>query len=274
MVVDSYGPIDSYFMGRRLNLFCLVVTVTVTLVTTLLMGVTVLSDNWEIILYSRTKVETIAKVNRTNATVEELFEGKTLIVTQWTNVSTAGQRDFLIQLHGGLWSVCWDLSEIEATQLEELYPNATGVRCLDSLKEQEKYVDDTPFGTNSRQIRMQNLSISCSLVCLIVLLSGLVVFWIGLIERQVPPVFVVSVLYLLAAVFAIFSLAIARHRRQSNGPDCGMLDDQIDNIFIPARTFQTSWSVHLGWVAVSFCFLSAICVYTLSKLMRNSPFVI
>lgn len=274
MVVETYGLIDSYFMGRRLNLFCLVVTVTVTLVTTLLMGITVLSDNWEIILYSRTMVETIVKVNQTNTTVEELFEGKTFVVTQWTNTSTAKQRDFLIQLHGGLWSFCWDLSEIEAAQLEELYPNVTSPRCLDNLKEQEKYVDDSPFGTDSRQIRMQNLCISCSLVCLIILLAGLVVFWIGLIERQVPPVFVVSVLYLLAAVFAIFSLAIARHRRQSNGPDCGMLDDQIDNIFIPARSFLTSWSVHLGWVGVAFCFLSAFCVFILSKLMRNSPFVI
>ena len=45
---------------------------------------------------------------------------------------------------------------------------------------------------------MQNLSISCSLVCLIILVACLLVFWIGLIERQVPPVLVVSVLYLLA----------------------------------------------------------------------------
>lgn len=43
--------------------------------------------------------------------------------------------------------------EIEAAQLEELYPNVTSPRCLDNLKEQEKYVDDSPFGTDSRQIR-------------------------------------------------------------------------------------------------------------------------
>ncbi len=45
---------------------------------------------------------------------------------------------------------------------------------------------------------MQNLSIACSLVSLIILVSCLLIFWIGLIERQVPPVLVVSVLYLLA----------------------------------------------------------------------------
>ena len=45
---------------------------------------------------------------------------------------------------------------------------------------------------------MRNLSISCSLVSLIILGTSLVVFWIGLIEREVPPVLVVSVLYLLS----------------------------------------------------------------------------
>ena len=48
---------------------------------------------------------------------------------------------------------------------------------------------------------MQNLSISCSLVCLIILVACLVVFWVGLIERQVPPVLVVSVLYILAGEY-------------------------------------------------------------------------
>jgi len=45
---------------------------------------------------------------------------------------------------------------------------------------------------------MQNLSISCSLVCLIILGAALVVLWVGLIERQVPPVLVSAVLYFLA----------------------------------------------------------------------------
>ena len=45
---------------------------------------------------------------------------------------------------------------------------------------------------------MRNLSISCSLVSLIILGTSLVVFWIGLVQREVPPVLVVSVLYLLS----------------------------------------------------------------------------
>ena len=45
---------------------------------------------------------------------------------------------------------------------------------------------------------MRNLSISCSLTSLILLGTSLVVFWIGLVQREVPPVLVVSVLYLLS----------------------------------------------------------------------------
>ena len=45
---------------------------------------------------------------------------------------------------------------------------------------------------------LQNLCISSSLVCVIILLASLVVFWVGFILRQVPPVLIVSVLYVLA----------------------------------------------------------------------------
>ena len=45
---------------------------------------------------------------------------------------------------------------------------------------------------------LQNLCISSSLVCVIILIASLVVFWVGFILRQVPPVLIVSVLYVLA----------------------------------------------------------------------------
>lgn len=45
---------------------------------------------------------------------------------------------------------------------------------------------------------LQNLCISSSVVCVIILLASLVVFWVGFILRQVPPVLIVSVLYVLA----------------------------------------------------------------------------
>ena len=60
---------------------------------------------------------------------------------------------------------------------------------------------------------MRNLSISCSLVSLIILGASLVVFWIGLIEREVPPVLVVSVLYLLSGGSNVAQNAICEWRK-------------------------------------------------------------
>ena len=86
------------------------------------------------------------------------------------------------------------------------------------MEKQAKYIEEFPdrninlIRTWDRQIDrslltsqfavflqgMRNLSISCSLVSLIILGTSLVVFWIGLFQREVPPVLVVSVLYLLS----------------------------------------------------------------------------
>lgn len=52
-----------------------------------------------------------------------------------------------------------------------------------------------------------------------------------------------------------------------------VLDGQIDSQFYPARSFHPSWSFYIGWVGVSTCLLSSICVYTLSRLMRYPPFL-
>ena len=45
---------------------------------------------------------------------------------------------------------------------------------------------------------MRNLCVSCSLVCLILLSSSFLVFMVGFAQKQVPPIVIVSVLYILA----------------------------------------------------------------------------
>ncbi len=45
---------------------------------------------------------------------------------------------------------------------------------------------------------MRNLCVSCSLVCIILLSSSLLVFMVGFAQKQVPPIVIVSVLYILA----------------------------------------------------------------------------
>ena len=52
---------------------------------------------------------------------------------------------------------------------------------------------------------MQNLSISCALVCLIILGSAALVGTFGICQRQVSAVLVTGVMYLLAGNFKSFS---------------------------------------------------------------------
>lgn len=51
---------------------------------------------------------------------------------------------------------------------------------------------------------MQNLSISCSLVCLIILGSAALVGAFGVCQRQISAVLVTGVMYLLAGEFIVF----------------------------------------------------------------------
>ncbi len=72
----------------------------------------------------------------------------------------------------------------------------------------------------------------------------------------------------------MFSLSIARYRRQPPSVDCGPLDARVSSRLLPARSFAPSWSIYLGWAGVGCCVLSGLCVYGLSKLMRNGPFLL
>ena len=85
---------------------------------------------------------------------------------------------------------------------------------------------------------MRNLSISCSLVSLIILGASLVVFWIGLIEREVPPVLVVSVLYLLSGGSNVAQNAICEWRKYEgclHPPRSSPLFSIVFNLFHSAR---------------------------------------
>ena len=158
-------------MGRRTNILCLVGTVLITLATTVIVGVVVLSDYWENIQYSRDIVIDLVQKSGANMATELLFEGKVIVVKNRTvvptsptavvNGTTAGAQqivkdvpvELLIQMHGGLWSLCMDLTDDEYDELTSLYPHlTTPEKCLNLLKEQEKYLKLNPY-INSRQIR-------------------------------------------------------------------------------------------------------------------------
>ena len=99
-------------MGRRVDVFCLIATSILTLLTTVMMSITVISSHWESIHFSRYKIETI--LNRTGGILtEELFEGRVLVIKNSSSDEDSnlrGNETLLVSLHGGLWSVCIDLS--------------------------------------------------------------------------------------------------------------------------------------------------------------------
>ncbi|KAL7744271.1 hypothetical protein ACLKA6_001670 [Drosophila palustris] len=67
---------------------------------------------------------------------------------------------------------------------------------------------------------MQNLSISCSLVCLIILGSAALVGAFGVCQRQISAILITGVMYLLAetAGTADAGQRLRRHRRWHCGP--------------------------------------------------------
>ncbi|XP_046660018.1 uncharacterized protein LOC124353968 [Homalodisca vitripennis] len=147
---------------------------------------------------------------------------------------------------------------------------------------------------------MQNLSISCALVCLIILGSSALVGAFGVLKHQISAVLVTGVMYLLAATFALFTLAIIHFKRQQSktrtssipvSPECldipaPVLADGVspssvvatEPRFAPvwadyysARVFSLGWSVDLGWGGVILCVLASILWILLSKIMRYNP---
>ena len=50
------------------------------------------------------------------------------------------------------------------------------------------------------------------------------------------------------------------------------IDKKISEEFYSAISFHSSWSFYLGWLGILGCLCSSICVFILSKLMRNGPY--
>jgi len=279
-------------MGKSLNIVWSVLTALITLSTTALMGVVIMTTHWEAITYSQSAVESLLSVEdpENKTLVRPLLDGRVIVVSKENDK----ENELLVKMHAGLWATCYDLTAQEISDIVEMFDgNVRGVQILGnntclSLQTSIEEDDENLTTAHHRHLRLQNLCISSSLVCIIILSACLVVFWVGFILRQVPPVLIVSVLYVLAAVFASFALSIMRAKRlplprsallrldaSSSVPGVGdlVLDGQIDSKYYPARSFHPSWSFYVGWIGVSTCLLSSVCVYTLSRLMRYPPFL-
>ncbi|XP_052895129.1 uncharacterized protein LOC128302350 isoform X2 [Anopheles moucheti] len=191
---------------------------------------------------------------------------------------------FLVPMNGGIWTLCIDLTAEEIrTMSNDGFPQVD--QCVNYLAgTMESAQGNDEDARADWQHRMQNLSISCSLVCLIILGSAALVGAFGVCQRQISAVLVTGVMYLLAALFALFTLMIIHFKRQQGRP---LLDSDFDGTidgvvaikgtaraaskFLGARIFVTAWSLELGWGGVVLCAFTSFLWILLSKIMRFNP---
>ncbi|KAF0292410.1 hypothetical protein FJT64_009608 [Amphibalanus amphitrite] len=128
---------------------------------------------------------------------------------------------------------------------------------------------------------MQNLSISCALVSLILLVASALVGLFGVLQKQNSAVLITGFMYLMAAIFSTFSFSIIHFKRKTKR-DCGVLDSQITHEFYNSRTFQPGefynsrtfqpgWSLQIGWTGVTICLTASLSWILLARFMRYTP---
>ncbi|XP_050715320.1 uncharacterized protein LOC126998048 isoform X2 [Eriocheir sinensis] len=211
---------------------------------------------------------------------------------------------YLVPHHGGIWTLCVGLSEEEMEEednkkKESMYEKKKkteeggeeekdgGRRRRSKRQETEQrqlhdkfplsgcinYLSSHSMGSSEKNDwvqRMQNLSISCALVCCILLGASAVVGSFGIIQRQISAVLITGVMYILASTFGLFCLTIMHFKRRTK-KDCGVLDSQVTPEYSSARVFETGWSLELGWGGVVTCLAAALLWLLLARIMRYNP---
>ncbi|XP_070509249.1 uncharacterized protein [Chironomus tepperi] len=270
----------------------LLITLIMTTSATSMLCAAFLTDHWENIMWDSALIDII---NRTDSQTfsnkyEFLLDEKVVRLPLKSNPDYGGV--FFVPMHGGIWSLCINLKDIEIKQLRPKgFPNVN--LCYNYLTDNSENTrnDDTKLSDwqhvesqSSLQphLRMQNLSISCALVCLIILGSAALIGAFGVCQRQISAILVTGVMYLLAALFALFTLMIIHFKRQKGKTLLASdYDGTVEGIqsqeptfaqnLLDARIFATSWSLDLGWGGVVLCALASFLWIFLSKLMRFTP---
>nr|CAH0099045.1 unnamed protein product [Daphnia galeata] len=184
---------------------------------------------------------------------------------------------YLIPLHGGIWHLCVDLQNDQLRMLQEMGLDrdacteylATSGALAASGAENDAFRMTPNYLNHHVQSKMHNLSISCAMVCVILLASAALLGTFGIIKRQISAVLITGVMYILAALFAIFSLVIMHCKRNSRR-ETGFVDDPLVNPseYNEARIFTNSWSMLLGWTGSAVIFVASIFWLFLAKVMR------
>lgn len=258
------------------SVFFLLGTLVLTTCATGMLCGAIMTDHWEEVTWDRQELDSLA--NNT-VQIQWLLDGTVAKVSTIDDENMA----FLVPIHGGIWTLCLTLTEEEILLLRmKSFPKKAP--CVNYLAGG----DDKMKGYEPRwdwQHRMQNLSISCALVCLIILGSAALVGAFGVCQHQISAVLVTGVMYLLAASFALFTLTIIHFKRTNHKPRIDVdPDGSVDGVIsvhqnglkkvydlLGARIFTTSWSLDLGWGGVMLCVMTSVLWILLSKIMRFNP---
>ncbi|XP_053982109.1 uncharacterized protein LOC128887194 [Hylaeus anthracinus] len=251
------------------RLVFLVATLALTFAATGLLCGAIMSDHWEEVAWDK------EVLTHANVTLTWYLDGQVAMVgpvSGHRNHHPGRRPTFLVPMYGGIWIMCVSLAEEEIRLLGQVgFPQG---RCINYLSPDEAHEEIRAAWQN----RMQNLSISCSLVCLIILSTAVLIGFFGLCRHQISAVLVTGVMYLLAATFALFTLTIIHFKRAQDrgarildGPEDGVIGGPAPRSVLKARRFNSSWSMDFGWGGVTLCALASVAWIMLSKIMRFSP---
>ncbi|XP_059048591.1 uncharacterized protein LOC131843851 [Achroia grisella] len=258
--------------GVHPSVFYLLATLLLTSCSTAMLCASIMTDHWEHVVWEHAAL--VALANTSNTALQWLLDEKVAKIEDASN--RKGGSTFLVPMNGGIWTMCVSLEEEEVSILSRAgFP--TQPLCTNYLANND---DDEPRA--DWQHRMQNLSISCALVCLIVLGSAALVGAFGVCKHQISAVLVTGVMYLLAGLFAMFTLMIIHFKRiqRVSARGSSHVDDTTDGVVGPqapalpllsAREFYNSWSLELGWGGVALATTTSLLWILLSKIMRYNP---
>ena len=118
---------NSEEMGKTLNIVWSLLTASMTLLTTSLMGYTIMSNHWEVITYDHSVVESLISNPDPEVTpgdedggaggynvtsVRPMMDGRVIVVTRENE-----QNELLVRMHAGLWATCYDLTGNRCRQI-------------------------------------------------------------------------------------------------------------------------------------------------------------
>ncbi|XP_075973801.1 uncharacterized protein LOC142975044 [Anticarsia gemmatalis] len=258
--------------GVHPSVFYLLATLLLTSCSTAMLCAAIMTEHWEQVVWEHAALAALA--NASNTALQWLLDEKVVKIEDSSNRKGGGT--FLVPMNGGIWTMCVALDEEEVSILSRAGFPSQPV-CTNYLANSD---DEEPRA--DWQHRMQNLSISCALVCLIVLGSAALVGAFGICKHQISAVLITGVMYLLAGLFAMFTLMIIHFKRVQrvsargsshvDGTDDGVVGPRGPAMpLLSAREFSTSWSLELGWGGVALATTTSLLWILLSKIMRYNP---